>query len=133
MENDIRDQLIVLKVAIIQDQLGMIDELRQLLRSTEDLQTKLKLTSEINTLYVNINKTSVSIENSLPELLVGEEYLDYDKRKSRAQTWRDYVDYCQRNGSETVNKSSFFRHLKKLGFKEGSSGGTIVLVPPGVR
>ena len=141
---DLTDALSVLRITMIQNLTTLAEETLTTIAETKDLTTKLELTKTVRSMYSEINKITSELEDvyavqGVPfvkqTLITRHEapFMDFDKRKTRAQTWLDYLAWCSMTETPPLHKGELFRLILKHRFREGGTGGNVTFIPPGVR
>ena len=139
---EIRENIITTRVVMVQNLVRIAESLTQKIESTNSLQTQLELSNQVRKLYVEINQLMKHLDDNLlvgitkNELEFSEKaspFLDFKRRKQRAQVWKDYLAWCGMNNIDHVKKGELFDSLLDYGFRESVTAGSVTLVPPGVR
>ena len=139
IEQEIAEKVTTVRLQMMLNLIALSNELFLAREECTTLSDKVTLAKEITSIYSEINSVTKSLVN--PGKLtkpckitpVSAPYIDYTKRTPRSQVWRDYVSWCESNGTLPVNKKYFFDDLLKSGFRLGKSAGDIMLIPPRVR
>ena len=136
---ELNDSIITLRITAVQNLVRLSNELMITLESTSDVATRLALTKEMQKLYSEINNLTSKLENKSKTvanaILTADTapYLDFTKRKSRAQTWKDYLMFCKITQTEPRTKKDFFEYVESNGFRVKLSRGEKMFAPLGVR
>jgi len=141
---ELTNALATMRVTMIQNLLGLSEDIYIKAKETDNLADKITLARDIRGLYGEINKLAADVEESITvneirgarQTVISRKdapYLDFDARKRRSQVWRDYIAWCSMTGAIAMNKGEFFKLVLKSKFKESTSDGYPVFIPPRVR
>lgn len=141
---DLTDSLAVLRITMIQNLVTLSEGTLAVIAETKDLTTKVELTKTVKNMYSEINKITSELEGAyavdnvpvVRQTVITRKdapYIDFDKRKTRAQTWIDYTYWCDMTETPRLRKGKLFKLILDHKFREGVTKGANTFIPPGVR